>query len=391
MLILNSDSPHNRGDRAILAGMVNLIRELDPTAEITALSQFAERDSKWFGIDFLKMSPYSTSPFDFLRLLASARRFDAILWGGGELLKDYTNKLSLFYWALKIWGVRRVNRRVFGAFQGIGPTKANLSKRLIVAAVNQCEAFLVRDAESAAKLHDWGARSRVIASFDPAVLMTPPAVTHPKNSSAPIGFGLRRWFHYRQSGWLPQKYKFWQRRRPDQISAAEERYIDNCARLADELIERHDAALVFFPMHMHGSENDAGFAGQVIARMRHAARTSAIDSDELSPDAYLAKIAECRFFVASRLHSAILATVANVPAICLYYVEKGRLFFEQAGQQRFALSIDQMQQSNIVSQLIEMSDRLVSESDAVRAQQRDSIAAMRVRLVADLKAALGLE
>ena len=390
MLILNSDSPHNRGDRAILAGMINLIRELDPSAEITSLSQFADRDRAWFGIDFLPMSPYSTSPVDYLRLLRAARDFDVILWGGGELLKDYTNKLSLFYWALKLWGIRRVNRHVYGAFQGIGPTKANISKRLITTAVNQCRAFLVRDAESAAKLTSWGARSKIIASYDPAVLMSPPVVGE-LGPSAPIGFGLRRWFHYRQAGWLPQKYKFWQRNRVGQITPREQRYIQNSARLADFLIERHDTPLVFFPMHMHGSEDDAGFARQVIAKMKFADRTSVIDADDLSPSAYLARIAECRFFVASRLHSAILATVANVPAVCLYYVDKGRLFFEQVGQQRFSLSIDEMQQQNVVNDVLSLTDQLIGERAEIQRQQREAIAQMRVRLIADLKEALASE
>lgn len=390
MLILNSDSPHNRGDRAILAGMVNLIRELDPDAEITALSQFAKRDSEWFGIDFLKMSPYSTSPIDYLKLLAAARGFDAILWGGGELLKDYTNKLSLFYWALKIWGIRLVNRRIYGAFQGIGPTSANISKRLIVAAVNQCRAFLVRDAESADKLRDWGARSHLIASYDPAVLMDAPS---PEASSdvadgGPIGFGLRRWFHYRPAGWLPQKFKFWRHKSTAQSSPAELLYIAHCASLADQLIERHNTRVVFFPMHMHGSEDDAGFARLVIAQMKHGDRTEVIDSDQLSPADYLRAIKRCSFFVASRLHSAILATVANVPAICLYYVDKGRLFFEQAGQQRFSLSIDEMQRDNIVPHLLQLTDQLVTEAAQVRQQQRDAIATMRVKLIADLREAL---
>lgn len=388
MLILNSDSPHNRGDRAILAGMINLIREIDPDAKISSLSQFQERDQRWFGIDFLPMSPYSTSPIDFLRLLRAARDFDFVLWGGGELLKDYTNKLSLFYWALKLWGLRIANPRLIGAFQGIGPTRAKMSKRLIVAAVNQCRVFLLRDAESAEKLAAWGAHAKLISSFDPAVLMTKPTPAETDDST--IGFGLRRWFHYRQSGWLPQKYKFWQRSRAAKQSPAELRYLDHCASLADELIERHQMAVQFFPMHMHGSENDSGFARQVIARMRHPQRTSIVESDEFSPDQYLSAIAGCRLFVASRLHSAILATVAGVPAICLYYVDKGRLFFEQLGLQRYSRSIDDMQAVNIVPELLELTDTLVAESARVQAQQAAAIAEMRSRLVADLSMAFSI-
>ena len=44
--------------------------------------------------------------------------FDLVLWGGGEILKDYTNKLSLFYWAIKLWAVSLANPNLVGAFQG---------------------------------------------------------------------------------------------------------------------------------------------------------------------------------------------------------------------------------------------------------------------------------
>ncbi len=57
VLIHNSDSPHNRGDRAILAGNVELARHRWPDAEVVALSQYPERDASWFGIRFLPVSP----------------------------------------------------------------------------------------------------------------------------------------------------------------------------------------------------------------------------------------------------------------------------------------------------------------------------------------------
>ena len=89
VLILNSDSPKNRGDRAILAGNIELVRQVYPQAEIWSLSQYDERDAKWFGINFHKFSPYSVSPKDFLDLLAAAKKADLILWGGGEILKIF--------------------------------------------------------------------------------------------------------------------------------------------------------------------------------------------------------------------------------------------------------------------------------------------------------------
>lgn len=381
VLILNSDSPNNRGDRAILQGLIALIKDIHPNAQITSLSQFSKRDADWFGIDFLPFSPYSTSPIDFLKLLSAARRADLVLWGGGELLKDYTNKLSLFYWALKLFGVRLVNRRIIGAFQGIGPTKAKISKWAILKSVNQCKVFLVRDQESKTKLDAWGVKTKVVASFDPAVY-----TTFEPGAGEYVGLGLRRWFHYRRGGWLPAKYRFWESR-TSEISPLEQQYVTQIVDLAN-WITAQGLRIKFIPMHMSASEDDAGFALQMKKLMNQPESAEIVSSDDLSPDQLLGEIGSCKFFVASRLHSAILATVANVPSICLYYVDKGRLFFDQIGLSEFAKPIELMTEAGASEQLVELIENLVSSEMEVKKNQLAALEQMRSVLKRDLAAAL---
>src|SRR5690606_7403131 len=96
VLLINSDLAKNRGDRAIAEGNIDLIKARFPKAKITGLSQEPKRDKRWFGIDFLDMNFQSLSPVDMVRLMREARRSDIVLWGGGEILKDYTNKTALW-------------------------------------------------------------------------------------------------------------------------------------------------------------------------------------------------------------------------------------------------------------------------------------------------------
>jgi polysaccharide pyruvyl transferase WcaK-like protein len=172
ILIMHTDSPYNRGDRAILAGSVKLLRDKWPEAEIWGFSENPDRDKEWLGINFINMPIQSINPVDQIRLMLFARKCDVIFWGGGEILKDYTNKAALWYWALKIFLVRLVNKNLYGFFQGIGPTYSSYSKKVIAFTVNRTRVFFVRDHESKQKLVDWGAKTTVVGSFDTAVVAT---------------------------------------------------------------------------------------------------------------------------------------------------------------------------------------------------------------------------
>jgi polysaccharide pyruvyl transferase WcaK-like protein len=396
VLIHNSDSPHNRGDRAILAGNIELVRQRWPGAEIVSLSQYPERDASWFGIRFLPVSPYSTRPGDLVRLLRAARGADVVLWGGGEILKDYTNKLGLVYWLVKLALLRLVNRHLVGAFQGIGPTSAGISKRLIRATVDLTEVFLVRDDESRAKLRSWGVRTPVISSFDPAVVGT---VTAPDAQvlarlarttgltadrlDGTIGIGVRRWFHYKRSGWIPFRFVPKAFRRAHAESQDLQTYRRALTDLVDRVVERFDADVVFYPMHMEASEGDAAFAREVIAGMREPGRAHVVEADAFSPSEYAGLMSRSRLFIASRLHSAILPTIAGVPATVLYYVDKGRLFFEQIGMQRYARPIEDALSPAFVDEVLSSLEELDRDRARVVAELADGVAAMSDALRTD--------
>ncbi len=397
ILIINSDSPNNRGDRAILAGNIKLIKDTWPTAKVWALSEYAERDQEWYGIDFLPMSTYSLNPFDLLKLVRFSKKCDYIFWGGGELLKDYTNKIGILYWVFKITPVWLVNKNIYGMFQGIGPTKAHSSKKLIRFLVNRTKTFLVRDKGSKDKLESWGAKVPVISSYDPAVICQNQNIDEETTillkSSFDIdtnflrnsmGIGVRKWFHYKKSGLIPFKFRFWEKRKRENNPKIEA-YIQNFASLCDWTIETHNLNLVFFPMHMLHSENDIAFSKEIVARMKHANRTRIIDKDILSPQAYLNVIGKCRLFMGVRLHSSILAAAANVPALVFYYVDKGRLFFEQLKMQRFSQPIEDLLEKDNLESIKSEINQLISEGSVVKKELSSNLIRMKKHIYTDFQ------
>lgn len=395
ILILNSDSPNNRGDRAILEGNLKLVRQKWPSAEIWALSEHPERDEKWYGINFLPYSAYTTSPIGLAKIAWFSRKCSVILWGGGEILKDYTNQIGIVYWLVRIASVKLFNREIYGAFQGIGPTKSKSSKFLIKLAVNMTRVFYTRDDESKQKLLDWGVKTQVVSSYDPAILnrvveFDTGTQNHlkerfditPEFLENSVGVGLRRWFHYKKGGLIPFRYRFWESKK--QTSNPDlEAYTTNTARLLDEIIEKHDVNVVFFPMFNSPSEGDDAFSRSVASQMKHASRTRMISEDTLSPQQYLDVIARCRFFIAARLHSSIVAASAGVPAIVFYYVDKGRLFFEQLKMTRFSQPIDSLLDASYLPNVHEQVDEIVAERETISKETLERISEMSQKIQND--------
>ncbi|WP_159449664.1 polysaccharide pyruvyl transferase family protein [Demequina sp. NBRC 110057] len=378
VLVINSDLAANRGDRAIAAGLLGLVRDTFPGARVTIVSQHATRDGAWFDAEALGQDIHSLSPLALVSLMRAARRADLVLWGGGELLKDYTNRLGVWYWAVKIAAVRAANRNLVGAFQGIGPTSARSSRRLIAATVRRTKTFLTRDEESRDKLVAWGVPAeRVTASFDCAVYATDlEPVDLPAERYAIVA--PREWFHYRKGGWLPHR---WRRERPQPDA---DLLATRLVEAIDALVEAH-GAVVLAPMHM---VQDPAFAHRLRERAAHPERVHVLDDDEVSPGQIRSVYAAADVMIALRLHAGIVASSVGVPTVTYFYVDKGRLYADQVGAAGYTRPIERLLEDDAVADLTHLASAVVT--DAAQAERTAAaLAAMRERLRADFAAAVG--
>ena len=382
ILLINSDLAKNRGDRAIAEGNIALIKQQFKDARITGISQFPVRDKAWYGIDFLDMNFQSLSSLQLLRLCLAARRHNIVLWGGGEILKDYTNKSALWYWVIKMTLVSFFNPNLYGAFQGIGPTSATSSKRLIRFVVNRTKVFIVRDKESYDKLVKWGVRTdKLRFASDPAVLPLPSKINPTLKKKLRDDFqidqeflddfvciGPRDWFHYKPSGILPFKYK--ERlyslvgKRLDTASPRHERYIEQLQKVISTLTKKHRVHVLLVPMHME--ERDSEMCELLKQNASDPDLVRIIDKDTLSPAELRSVIARAKVMVGFRLHSNIIGVSAGVPSINIYYVDKGRVFFDQIGQGRFAMPIERVLEKDFDKRFVRLFDELVKSRQAVK-------------------------
>jgi polysaccharide pyruvyl transferase WcaK-like protein len=393
ILLINSDLATNRGDRAIAEGIIELAKQHFPDAHITGISQFPERDKQWYGIDFLDMNFQSLNPFQLLRLCYAAYKHDIVLWGGGEILKDYTNKAALWYWVIKMTCISLANKNLYGAYQGIGPTKATSSKKLITFIVNRCKTFIVRDQESHDKLISWGAQpTKVLSASDPAVLPSPqpPSSTLKKQLKDEydiddsflkdfICIGPRDWFHYKPSGILPFKYKKKLYRligkQVDTTSKQHDLYIEQLSNAISALTKKYDTNILFVPMHME--ESDTDLCRLLKDKAQNPDRVRVIDKDTLSSSQLRSLIGAAKAMVGFRLHSNIIGVSAGVPSVNIYYVDKGRVFFDQIEQSHFALPIENVLEPSFERDFLKLFDELLANRSKIRKEINTSTAKLR--------------
>lgn len=392
ILLINSDLARNRGDRAIAEGLIALAKKSFPDAEITGISEGSERDEQWFGIQFLSMDTQSLNPLDFLRLLKAARQSDFILWGGGELLKDYTNKLGLWYWTAKIGLLSLANKNIYGTYQGIGPTRSTFSRKLIVWVVNRTRIFITRDQESADKLKSWGVKNEVIASSDPAIypqtgiafsaqevsLLQECGITTNFLENC-VGIGPRKWFHYAKSGLLPFKY----RNRFKNLFGRQEKEnptfvtykLALTAMVNQAISARRNVLLV--PMHMGANEADITLCEELQSVCSNPEKVVVLKDDILPPALLRKVIAHLDYFVGCRLHSTILSASAGVPSINYYYVDKGRQFFEQIHMEDFSAPVEKLLEEDFASHHQELVFKIEKNHQAISEDLLNNIEELR--------------
>jgi len=102
------------------------------------------------------------------KTVSAIRHADALVFGGGSLFTDVES-----VWACVIWRAYAVVARMFGvpvilAFQGAGPWKTRLGRRLARKTYQQAAHVSVRDEESFARLSAFDLTQTPVLTFDPA-------------------------------------------------------------------------------------------------------------------------------------------------------------------------------------------------------------------------------
>jgi polysaccharide pyruvyl transferase WcaK-like protein len=375
----------NVGDEAVLAALVQLLRDHDPDLPITALSVNPEQTARLHKIKAIRRNP--------LRFCAALADCDSFALGGGGTVQDVTSVWNLPSYLLYPMLARRMGKRVVWCGVGIGPLRTRLGRWLAARAARAAQRITVRDEASAQLLRNIGVPTkRVAVTADPALALRPidraaamkvlqssgvydadGALTGPHLTPPPSGevgrgfersdthpppappdergtaaqsnrplvvFALRR----------PLDPQLGKRLRPGYLlpvsvrerfgawsAQAEQLYqetVEALAQLADYCVSEWQAETLFVPF----DAVDRKVAAAVRRRMRYAERSHELVGEH-HPAMVMGIVGLADLVVAMRLHGLILGAAMGRPLLALSYDRKVSSFMAQLGAGEWTLPV----------------------------------------------------
>ena len=120
----------NGGDEAMLAAMLEVLREFDGDLNFTVISMNPEYTKRRHHVDAVAW----LNVWAIIKKILSA---DLLISGGGSLLQNVTSRRSLYYYLGIIFLAKFFGRKVMLYAQGIGPIRGTLAHKLMNWIVNQ--------------------------------------------------------------------------------------------------------------------------------------------------------------------------------------------------------------------------------------------------------------
>ena len=152
----------NVGDEAILFSIIRALRKLEPSIDITVLSNNPAETAATYGVE-------SVNRWNIGEVRTALKSADGLISGGGSLMQDATSWKTIPYYSAIIKLAQMARVPVFIYSQGMGPINGSLGKWLVKSVFNKCAGITVRDEGSFELLREIGVRLPVTVVPDPVV------------------------------------------------------------------------------------------------------------------------------------------------------------------------------------------------------------------------------
>jgi polysaccharide pyruvyl transferase CsaB len=356
--LLGSYGGLNIGDEAILTSIISSIRASTPFAEIVVFSRDAAHTRMHHPVDQV----VETRDGRRQAVLDEIAQLDVLLLGGGGLLYDEEARIYLRdVRAAQARGVPTIAYAI-----GAGPLTLAEDRAAVRDVVSAMTRVTVRDEETKRVLDDAGLDMPMHVVADPALLLTPESFDRDTlvREGVPLT-GRLIGMSVREPG----------RAAPHLDVDA---YHALLAAVADFMVHRYDAHIVFVPME----RQDVQHSHAVLARMVAADRSRVLNG-WYPPRQVLGLMEHLDFVVGMRLHFLIFAGLAGVPFLPLPYAGKVFDFARVAGVPAL-----QGVSREFVGPLLATLDQLWDDRERQGTQLRARVARLRPRAESALDLAL---
>ena len=402
ILVTNAYSARNRGDAAIIIGMVESLRRssLFRDAEIRVSSGDHPADSERLPVPvvpsfhslknrisnnsganslyfLLVLLPFSLlwavawrfgrfdlpTPGGLRELMRTYARADVVVAAGGGYLYTTSaihgnvvlliNVYSFFFAVL-------LGKPVFLYSQSIGPFAGSWQSWFVRLALSKVRLVEVREEFSGQLLDGWRMPTPVQLTIDAAFLLKPRPPAEDLEfaglrAEPTVGMTVRRWF----------------RDREQQV-----RYEKTIAAFVDWLIEERRAEVVLLPQvtYSEGLDDDRETARNMVRWVNQKDHVRVVE-DELSAGEIKWLCGRVDFFVGTRMHSNIFALSSGVPTLAIAYQPKTQGIMSELGLDDCVLPIEGL----ALEELQTVFDAMVGRKSEIRNRLGSTIPSLEVK------------
>jgi len=288
---------NNTGDEAMIETMSSMLAKRD--CALIVLSSNPDKTKELYNVQ-------AYNRYKLSEVIKAIRQADIVVSGGGTLFQDITSKKSIWYYLGIVKLAQLFRKKVCVAYQGIGPIDTKLYRKMTKRTLNKKSVKMVGMRDNQAIEYAKNLRikeNKIFFSSDMIFMMQPPAkercekilrdnVHNLQEGQKLIGFSIREW--------------------------KDKDRTDALAEVADRLVEKYNARIVFFPFH---KPKDAEISKIIMHKMKREDMTVILPNRYL-PSEVLGTMGMMDVNIGVRLHSLVFSAIMNVPTIGISYDPK---------------------------------------------------------------------
>lgn len=399
ILITNYHCASNRGDAAIVEGLISSLQKAFPDPEFTVATEYPDASSIIHGVESIEQR---TTPFRVREIKKNAARLyslfgadlqkrgitppkfeyvlermnlkghlesDLVIGTGGHYITDiyFPGKIGILW---ELYFAKRLGKPVVLAAQSAGPFEEEKYRELTSRVLNRIDLITTRDKQTKENLESIGVSDTPIHfTADAAFSMEQRddagpiendryEVSELPSSDLDISISAREWPHFDD---------------PD----GRENYVDALSRAADRLSSTEGAKIRFISTctGFDGYHTDDRIiAHEIIRRMENSAEATVLYG-EYTPRELVEIYGKMDVHIGTRMHSNILAIMGGTPVVPIQYQFKTEGLARQFNIERYLIDINDIS----YEKLLENTREVISNRAQIEERIGDSLPEIKRR------------